>query len=66
VDRLSGVRTFTRLYDTLATPENGVGLEEGPEAGTTMVELWFLFCLMWGVGGSLDEAGRKELDVFMR
>ncbi len=29
VDRLSCVRAFTRLFDALATPENGVAPEEG-------------------------------------
>ena len=28
-DRLSCVRAFTRLFDALATPENGVTAEEG-------------------------------------
>ena len=65
-DRLSCVRTFTRLYDALATPENGVGPGEGPEAASTMAEMWFLFSLIWGLGGSLDEEGRKKFNTFMR
>lgn len=66
VDRLSTVRTFCRLFDALATPENGVNKDEGPEAWATMVEMWFLFSLIWGLGGALDQDGRKKFDSFMR
>jgi dynein heavy chain len=66
VDRLSCVRTFTRLFDALATPDNGVSLEEGPDVFAHMVEMWFIFSIIWGLGGSLDEEGRKKFDGFMR
>jgi hypothetical protein len=92
-DRLSCVKAFTRLFDALAVPENGVGTalpEEAPPAqagkagaapaaaaaapaddavatgGGNLVEMWFLFCLIWGLGGPLDEEGRKKFDAFMR
>ena len=65
VDRLSCVRSFTKLFDSLATPENGVAPEEG-EAYPVLVEMWFLFCVIWGIGGPLDEDGRKKFDAFMR
>ncbi|GFH10191.1 dynein-1, subspecies f, partial [Haematococcus lacustris] len=65
-DRLACVRSFTRLFDALATAENGVAAEEGPEAFNLLVEMWFLFCIIWGIGGPLDEDGRKKFDVFMR
>jgi dynein heavy chain len=66
VDRLSSVRTFARLFDALATKDNGVSLEDGPESFAAVVELWFLFSMIWGLGGSLDEEGRKKFDRFMR
>lgn len=31
-----------------------------------LIEMWFLFCLIWGIGGPLDEDGRKKFDAFMR
>lgn len=91
-DRLSCVRAFTRLFDALAVPENGVGTlpaddaapagpggqkaaapaaaaapaDDGAGNGNNLVEMWFLFCLIWGVGGPLDEDGRKKFDAFMR
>jgi hypothetical protein len=66
VDRLSSVRTFTRLFDALATPDNGVAREEGADGWGAMVEMWFLFSLIWGLGGTLDQDGRKRFDSFMR
>lgn len=29
-------------------------------------QMWFLFCLIWGIGGTLDEDGRKKFDTYMR
>jgi dynein heavy chain len=60
------VRTFTRLFDALATRDNGVARDDGPEALAAAVELWFLFSLIWGLGGTLDADGRKKFDGFMR
>jgi dynein heavy chain len=28
--------------------------------------MWFLFCIIWGIGGPLDEEGRKKFDALMR
>lgn len=58
-DRLSCVKTLTRLFDSLATPENGV-LPDDAEHFPIMVELWFQFALIWGIGGPLAEEGRKK------
>lgn len=66
VDRLSSVRDLMRIFDTFATEANGVSAAEGPEGLVTMIELWFIFAVIWGIGGSLDEAGRKRFDSFLR
>lgn len=31
-----------------------------------MLELWFLFCTIWSLGGGVDEDGRKKMDNFIR
>ena len=65
-DRLSCVRTFTRLMDAVTTAESGLTPDLAPEALAGRLEPWFQFCLVWGLGGPLDEAGRKKFDGFMR
>lgn len=66
VDRLSAVRTTTRLFDALATRDNGVHLDDGPDALAAVVELWWQYAVIWGLGGSLDADGCKRFSTFMR
>jgi hypothetical protein len=65
-DRLSCVRTFTRLLDAVAGAESGLTPDLAPEPLAARLEPWFQFCLVWGLGGPLDEPGRKKFDAFMR
>jgi len=61
----NAVRSLTRLFDSLATPENGIDVSD--EANyLRMIELWFTFCVVWSIGGALDEASRAKFDVFLR
>lgn len=58
-DRLSCVRTFTVLFDHFAVPDNGADPNDS-EHFPLMIELWFLYAVIWGIGGPLDESGRKR------
>ena len=65
----SCVVSFCKLYDALATPQNGVKLDENnklDENCSKFVEMWFLYCLAWSLGGGADEDGRKKLDQYIR
>lgn len=53
----------TTVFPLLPLPQ--VTPEEG-EGYPVLIEMWFLFCLIWGVGGPLDEDGRRKFDAFMR
>jgi dynein heavy chain, axonemal len=64
-DRLAAIITTTRLFDALATIENGVDPSDSANF-VVMLENWFIFCLVWGIGGSLDDKGRKSMDAVVR
>eukprot|EP00899_Mesostigma_viride_P014884 jgi/Mesvir1/23397/Mv21091-RA.2 len=68
MDRLNAVTTFTYLFDSLATKENSVSPEacETPEQYVQLVELWVLFCIVWSLGASVDEEGRRKFDAYVR
>jgi dynein heavy chain len=65
VPEISAVRSFTTLFDSVATPENGVDPED-PDTYPRMIELWFLFSVIWSLGGSLTDESRKRFDMFLR
>ncbi|KAJ7527535.1 hypothetical protein O6H91_16G059900 [Diphasiastrum complanatum] len=65
IDLLNGFVTLCKLFDSLATPENGVSPQQG-ESYVSMIETWFLFVLIWSIGASVDEEGRKMFDLFLR
>lgn len=53
------------LFDVFGTKENGIDAH-GEEFFSRMCEMWFLFCLIWSIGASVDEDGRKKLDSYIR
>ncbi|MCI4377271.1 hypothetical protein PGIGA_G00201730 [Pangasianodon gigas] len=65
ITELNGVISLCRLYDSLASPENGLNPDDSENYGR-MIELWFIFSLIWSVCASVDEDGRKKMDNFLR
>ncbi|XP_041842513.1 dynein heavy chain 2, axonemal [Melanotaenia boesemani] len=65
ITELNGVASLCRLYDSLATPSNGVNTSDTENLGR-VVELWFIFSLIWSICASVDEDGRKKMDKFLR
>lgn len=59
-DVLSCVKATSRIFDAFASPDNGMPAsmaEDNPQT-TAVVELWFLFAVIWGVGGSISASGQ--------
>ena len=65
-DRLSCVRSLCTLFDCFGTADNAVSPNDGPEQYVLMIEMWFLFAIIWSIGATVDEDGRKKFDGFMR
>ncbi|XP_025080372.1 dynein heavy chain 2, axonemal-like isoform X3 [Pomacea canaliculata] len=65
IAELNGVASLCKLFDALGTVENGVDPLDS-EYFPKMVDMCFLFCMIWSVCASVDEAGRKRIDNFVR
>jgi dynein heavy chain len=58
------VISLMRLLDIMLTPENGV--EPGTEDYGRVVETWFVYCLVWTIGATIDETSRHKMDLAIR
>ncbi|XP_040604880.1 dynein heavy chain 2, axonemal isoform X1 [Mesocricetus auratus] len=65
VPEYSGIISLCKLYSVLATPENGVNPAD-TENYAIMVEMTFVFSMIWSVCASVDEDGRKKIDSYLR
>ncbi|XP_077357601.1 dynein axonemal heavy chain 2 isoform X2 [Festucalex cinctus] len=63
VTELNGIVSLCRLYDALTT--NKLNMSDADNLGR-IVELWFVFSLIWSVCASVNEDGRKKMDNFLR
>ncbi|XP_053425879.1 dynein axonemal heavy chain 2 isoform X5 [Nycticebus coucang] len=61
----SGIISLCKLYSALATPENGLNPADG-ENYVAMVEMTFVFSMIWSVCASVNEEGRKKIDSYLR
>jgi len=64
----SAIKTFVAIYDSIAfEPEANLKKYHASEtAFSRSLEKWFLFCLIWSVGGAVNETGRVLIDHRLR
>jgi len=53
------------LYDALCS-KVAKGEEEDEESFKLYLEKWFVFCLIWSVGATVEETSRREIDYVLR
>ncbi|KAI4504209.1 hypothetical protein M0802_000680 [Mischocyttarus mexicanus] len=66
VPELNSVQSLCKLLDVLAIPKTSVELGNDEEAFSTICRIWFLFCTVWSLCGSVNEDSRQKVDNFMR
>lgn len=65
VPESGAISSFCTLFDSTAILENGVNPDD-LESYPRMLELWFLFSIIWSLGGSLVDESRRLFDSFLR
>ena len=61
---LACTRSLASLYDALSPTVIPVGADV--ETTQRAVEMAFTFAMIWSVGASVDEEGRREVDSLLR
>ena len=64
--QLNLVQSLCNLIEAIFLPANGVPEDGGNEDTEKLVRMWFVFCLVWSLGGAADEGSRKKIDVAIR
>jgi len=54
-----------KLYDALCSKLTKFEDEE-TEAFKLYIEKWFVFCLIWSVGATVEEGSRRDIDYILR
>ncbi|KAH0626110.1 hypothetical protein JD844_000881 [Phrynosoma platyrhinos] len=65
ISEYSGIVALCKLFSSLASSEEGLNPTDS-ENYTTVVEMYFIFSLIWSLCAAVDEEGRKKIDNFLR
>jgi dynein heavy chain, axonemal len=63
---LTDVRAMCNFFDSIANAENGLDVKEEVDAYLELVQKYFIFAMIWSIGGTIDEESRKKLDMLFR
>jgi len=63
---IANIKNMCILFDALEHNYAAAEQELSREDFLPYVEKWFVFSIIWSIGATVDEAGRKELDIIFR
>jgi dynein heavy chain len=67
IHELNGIISLTKLFDTFwYRNEIENQLNENEILLGRLIEMYFVFCLIWSIGASVDDDGRKKIDIIFR
>jgi len=59
--------SFFRMLESSLVPEKGIGVKgQADEDKHKLARLWFIFSIIWSIGGNLREESRPKFDEFIR
>ena len=61
----ASVQNLCRLFDALCKNIK-MADDEDQDAYFLYIEKWFVFCLIWSIGATVEEQSRKEIDYILR
>jgi len=67
IHELNGIISLTKLFDTFwYLNEIQIQSNENEIISGRLIEMYFVFCLIWSIGASVDDEGRKKIDIIFR
>lgn len=67
IHELNGIISLTRLFDTFWSSDSvQQQMNETDSFFGRLIEMIFVFSLIWSIGASVDDDGRKKIDLIFR
>lgn len=67
IHELNGIISLTKLFDTFWYSNNQeIQLSNNEIILQRLIEMYFVFCLIWSIGASVNDDGRKKIDIIFR
>jgi len=67
IHELNGLISLTNLFDTFwSLADVQQQFNENEILSGRLIEMYFVFCLIWSLGASVDDESRKKIDIIFR